>query len=438
MITRDYSSKAIIAEEYEDLKAISGVSISNLELEDYPNLLVFPDSFYEYDREFGKKAICSIDDNKRLYTNSIVGFVGRNNTHLSIHSRFANDTDSDFFLHYMLQKVANVNILNLQHTLDDDSVFDFLIYLFPLYLKKALRQGVFKQYTSHKYNDANVRGTIDINRHIRNNVPFNGKVAYNTREYSYDNDVTQLIRHTIEYICRYKCGSDILATDQETQAAVSQIISATPSFSQRDISAILNRNIRPVVHPYYNEYTPLQRLCLQILKHEELKYGQKEDEMYGVLIDAAWLWEEYVAIILEGQFVHYLKDRGKRFYLFEPNFQQIIPDYLSLDKSVVADAKYIPLNRESSYGEEKATSIFYKTITYMYRFCAKKAFLFYPHHPEDYFHIDTLTIKTDTAGINGGSIIKQGLKIPSQCGNYIEFVKQMRISEDEMLQQLNL
>lgn len=100
---------------------------------------------------------------------------------------------------------------------------------------------------------------------------------------------------------------------------------------------------------------------MQILRHEELKYGQEEDEVYGVLIDAAWLWEEYLAIVLEGRYNHYLKERGKRFYLFE-NFQQIIPDYLSIDKKIVADAKYIPLNRESWYGEEKATSIYYKPL----------------------------------------------------------------------------
>lgn len=70
-----------------------------------------------------------------------------------------------------------------------------------------------------------------------------------------------------------------------------------------------------------------------------------------------------------------MKDSGKRFYLFE-NFQQIIPDYLSLDKKIVADAKYIPLNTEKSYGEEKATAIYYKTITYMYRFCTNKGTYF--------------------------------------------------------------
>lgn len=435
MITSDYHRKSINPDELQDLKEIADVGISDITLEDYPNLLVFPDSFESYDRDFGKKVICNIiNDGKQLYTNSIVGFIGRNKTHLSIHSRFADDGEEDYFLHYMLQKVAKINLFSLQHTMDEDSVFDFLIYLFPLYLKKAINQGVYKKYITKKYNDANVRGTIDVNRHIRNNEPFNCKVAYTTREYSYDNEVTHLIRHTIEFISKHKGGGDVLNIDSDTHQAVAQIISATPTFRSSELQAIIYKNLRPIAHPYYSEYTPLQRLCLQILRHEELKYGQEENEIYGVLIDAAWLWEEYLALILDGKYVHYMKDRGKRFYLFE-NFQQIIPDYLSMDKMVVADAKYIPLNKESWYGEEKATSIYYKTITYMYRFCSNKGFLFYPYPDEDVKPV-SLKIKTEIDGINGGTITKLGLRIPSRCDSFTTFASLMNQYEQDFINQL--
>ena len=247
MITSDYHRIAIDPKELQDLKEIADVGISDIKLEDYPNLLVFPDSFESYDRDFGKKVICNIiNDEKELYTNSIVGFIGRNKTHLSIHSRFADNGNADYFLHYMLQKVAKINLLSLQHTMDEDSVFDFLIYLFPLYLKKAINQGVYKKYITHKYNDANIRGVIDVNRHIKYNEPFNGKVAYSTREYSYDNEVTQLIRHTIEFIRKYKGGGDILNIDADTNQAVAQIVSATPSFIPNETQMVIHKNLRPI------------------------------------------------------------------------------------------------------------------------------------------------------------------------------------------------
>ena len=217
MITSDYNIASVNPEELQDLKTIVGVPISTISLEEYPNLLVFPDSFEEYDRDFGKKVVCDMVDDSKLLTNSIVGFIGRNSTKLSIHSRFAKEDEDDYFLHYMLQKVAKVNILNLQHTLDEDSVFDYLVYLFPLYLKKAITQGIYKQYKTQKYNDANVRGAIDVNRYIRYNKPFNGKVSYTTREYSYDNDITQLIRHTIEYISKHKEGGTAIYDIREVE-----------------------------------------------------------------------------------------------------------------------------------------------------------------------------------------------------------------------------
>lgn len=432
MITSDYSIANITPDELDDLRVIADVEISNISLEDYPNLLVFPDSFISYDRDFGKKVICSIaDEGRKLCTNSMVGFIGRNNTHLSIHSRFADNGKEDFFLHYMLQKVAKINLFNLQHTMDEDSVFDFLLYLFPLYLKNAISQGVYRQYITHKYNDANVRGVIDVSRHIKYNEPFNGAVAYTTREYSYDNHITQLIRHTIEFISK-NGGDDILNIDEDTKQAVAQIIGATPSYLSNELQSIINKNLTPIAHPYYNEYAPLQRLCLQILRHEELKYGQDEDEVYGVLIDAAWLWEEYLATILEGKYNHYLKDTSKRFYLFKPKKQQIIPDYLSLDKKIVADAKYIPLNEKIWFKEDSAsaTAIYYKTITYMYRFCSKEGYLFYPHPDEEVSPIKDEII-TEIEGENGGSITKLGLRIPSNCSDFNEFTS--RINEEETI-----
>lgn len=436
MITRDYNlgGADINPDELQDLKAIANVSISDISLDDHPNLLVFPDSFESYDRDFGKKAVCHIPEgSNKLYTNSIVGFIGRNTTHLSIHSRFANDGRRDYFLHYTLQRVAKINLLNLHHSTDQDSVFDFLIYLFPLYLKRAINQGVYKRYITLKHNDSRVRGVIDVSRHIRHNEPFNGKVAYTTREYSYDNEVTQLIRHTIEYIRKYKELGQVLNIDAETHQAVGQIVSATPSYVPNELQSVINKNLRPVAHPYYSEYTPLQRLCLQILRHEELKYGQEENEIYGVLIDAAWLWEEYLGTVLADTYRHYHKDRGTRFNLFD-NFQQIVPDYIALDKSVVADAKYIPLDREREYGQEKATAVYYKTITYMYRFCTDKGNLFYPH-PDREAVPEVMRIKSEIAGTNGGSITKLGLRIPSGCADFATFCSLMATYEQEFIAQ---
>lgn len=437
MKTRDYSSADINPDELIDLTSISDVSLSDIRTDNNASVLIFPDSLQEYSRDFGNKEICRITEGgKILVTNSIIGFVGRNKTKLSIHSRFS-DGATDYFLHYMIRKIAGVNLFDLNHYASDDSVLNFLIYLFPFYLKKALRQGVYKQYITKNYNDANVKGVVNINRHLKSNMPFNGKIAYTKREYTHDNNVTQLIRHAIEYLKRTQLGAFIIDSDSEICECVRSIVDATPSYAPQYKDRIINKNTRPVVHPFYSEYTSLQRLCLRILRHDELSYGYNADEIYGVLFDAAWLWEEYLAIVISSKFNHYKKDDGPRFYLFE-NFQQIIPDYLSFDKKIVADAKYIPLNEQKYYGDERACAIYYKTITYMHRFCSNQGYLLYPH-PDCESLPECYKIKSDEEGVNGGKIIKLGLRIPNpaRCQNFSEFASLMNIYENEFLSKFN-
>lgn len=63
---------------------------------------------------------------------------------------------------------------------------------------------------SKKMKPLNVLGTIDVQGHIRMNILFNGKVSCKTREHSYDNFTTELIRHRIEFIKASEFGSAIL------------------------------------------------------------------------------------------------------------------------------------------------------------------------------------------------------------------------------------
>lgn len=52
-----------------------------------------------------------------------------------------------------------------------------------------MRKGLFKKYIRNQYNDENIKGPVDIPRHIDQNTPFIGNIAYNQREFSYDNTV---------------------------------------------------------------------------------------------------------------------------------------------------------------------------------------------------------------------------------------------------------
>ena len=378
------------------LKEFSSYTIDELMKSEGNAVLIWPNSFQEGNDELKDQYIFRVLERNgksiEITTNNVVGFIGKseekNQTDIRIHSRFSSEKPdkegnvNDFFLYHMLSKVMAINMFDLPTSSGTDMVFDFLLFFFPKLLKEAMSQGMYKKYVYHEYNDANVRGVIDINRHIRQNIPANGRIAYRTREFCYDNPMTQLIRHTIEFIRRKPFGKAVLHNDADTEAYVQQIIQATPTFVAQQRQSVINDNLRPIVHPYYTKYAALQKLCLRILRHEKLSYGQANDKIHGLLIDAAWLWEEYVAKVLsEGQsgLKHYTRQNS--LYLFEfgnSHFQKIIPDYLDKDNQIVADAKYIPLNRYDHLDADRASAVYYKTIMYMYRFNAIKGFLFHP------------------------------------------------------------
>lgn len=316
------------------------------------SLLIFPHCLNDNRTEFCEAHICEIVGDT-LTTGNLMGYVGveddKTSVELTIRSRFQKEGEEDYFLHYLLDKVFHLNILNLPTSGGNNEVFEFILFhLFTHYLKKAVKQGLFKQYRKCQYNDANVRGVIDIPRHIRYNMPFNGKVAYRTSEYKYDNPVTQLIRHTIEYIRSNSLAGNVLKCDKNTSDAVRTIYDITASYNANDRQRVISQNLKPVKHPFYTQYTFLQRLCLHILRHKKMSYSHSQNKVYGILFDGAWLWEEYLATLLVDKgFIHAVKGKEGGFALFKGKYaNRRYPDFYNLSNSIkiVLDAKYKRLN----------------------------------------------------------------------------------------------
>lgn len=411
----------------ETLKKLAEPTIAKLSLEDHPNLLIFPQDLDVYGDKIGDAHIFEIKNDKSIVTGNIMGFIGCGNTKVSISSRFAHD-NNDYFLHYMLRKVFAINLFDLQFNSDEESIFDFLIYLFPAFLKRAMQQGIYKEYQTRKYNDANVKGRIDISRHIRQNIPFAGNIAYTTREYAQDNHLTQLIRHTIEYIAQHKFAGNILSNDEDTTEAVSAISSATPTYQHNERQRVMNQNLRPVSHPYYGEYRLLQQLCLQILRQEEMKYGSDDDKIYGVLFDGAWLWESYLNTILpELGFIH--ADNNLRingFALFNGGGGTRYPDFYKDD--FVIDAKYKSLSGKTVLGVDRDD--IHQVIAYMYRLRAH-----YGGFAVPWRSMDGWPKKRELLGY-GGWMNLYGVVVDELTKDFNEYVTVMEKNESDLLKQI--
>ena len=430
------------AAHHSSLSRIANVPLKEL-AEKNQNLLVFP---YEIDKSYGAISelpifeMCGCLENLsevKIKTGNLIGFFGVGSgggaVQLEISSRFSK-SENDFFLHYMLGKVFCENLFSLNYYASSGNVFDLLCFMFPLVLKNAVRQGIFKTYRTFERNDANVKGSLNLSRHIRQNIPFGGKIAYNERTQVFDNPLTELVRHTIEFIRTKPFGKSILNSDSETKSAVSQIVELTQNYSFHERQKVISENAKPVSHPFFTKWKPLQKICLAILNHSKINYHSGEKSVCGLLFDGAWLWEEYLNTILRPLgFVHpeNKKHKGglKMFangddeLTFDKDFRQIYPDFYKKGEYVL-DAKYKRLL--NGVGREDL----YQVVAYMHTMkIARGGFIF----PDDGGRTDFENRHYNLVGF-GGTLDVLGMKIPQTAESLQEFCELMKAEEEKLLE----
>lgn len=445
-----------MATAFQGLLPLSNKTLKDI-TDETPDLLVFPDCIEKTEDRIKDMPVITLDiplgknisaEAAKIKTGNIVGFIGipsdrpgGKEVHLKITSRFVNESsgeeDRDYFLYYLLEKVFSVNLFDLKD-LSRKGQFDFLLFLFPYYLKKALSQGLFKTYTFYKKNDMNIRGQIDVARHIKENTPFRGNIACNIRERTADNYLTQLIRHTIEVIRTRSFGTHILSCDKVTKNAVEDIVLSTPSYKGGERDKIIRENLKLIKHPYFTDYAVLQKLCLAILSRQKVNYGADSKKIYGLLFDVAWLWEEYLAGLLKSRdFKHPQNKKGSGWlYMFEnsvndteadKNYKRIFPDFYKPGEWVL-DAKY----KKITDGKIAQEDLF-QVITYMHVMKIPRGGFIFPRTEKENGVDEN---KTFVLKGYGGSIHTFGLKIPLNPKSRDDFSKKMKESETELLERI--
>lgn len=397
------------------------------------NLLIFPYSIETSCDKIGESSVMSIlntgdPDKVQITTGNVMGFIGVDNLQIKIKSRFDKGRD-DFFLHYMLQKVLSFNLFDLKHNDEQEDLFDFIMFMFPYLLKAAMNQGIYREYKNFKHNDSNIKGTIDIGRHIARNFPFVGNIAYATREYIHDNNMSELIRHTIEFMKTKRYGQLVLNIDRETIENVKIIIAHTPSYNKNERSSVISKNLRAKVHPYYTEYRPLQTLCLQILRMEEVKYGESSDEICGILFDGAWLWEEYVNTILSNHGFKHPENKLHKggIYLFDDHSGIRYPDFYKDD--MVLDAKYKRLGSYDKISKLDRNDV-HQVMAYMTTLKVNRGGFVAP--------LEQKQSKVPTSHLKGSAATLSifGIEICKSATSYAEFCEKMGEMEDRFVESL--
>ena len=264
---------------------------------------------------------------------------------------------NNFFLNYLLSRIFNfaqgVEAVSAQRS----SLLDILLdIIFVRRLGEAAREGILRHYREFRNNDWNFKGSLDLPRHIRENIPLMHGIAYRKREIDLDVPVNRMILAAALVVNRR--NPNLFESDTDAADALRQLrIGVTEAHDIRSLLA--HRDCREsVVHPFFREvWEPLRRIARMILEDEQwtlFSEGAEDDEVSGIVFDGSWLWEEYVATVLKRRvgFCHsgrkdgtverilrVFNDGNKR---FAPDFylSHKAEDYKEVVYDYVLDAKY--------------------------------------------------------------------------------------------------
>lgn len=181
----------------------------------------------------------------------------------------------------------------------EDELLDYLLlFRFRQQLREALQKGYYRTYRRFYRNNDKLKGSINVAEHIRLNIGRkNGKIAYTYRENTVSNYLNLLLVTAYEYLKRkyYDLVTDNFDGDIELKRAIDFLKNEVQDL-QTGISMVINKNLKPIAHPYFTEYEQLRMTCLKILRNEGVSIfeGNPEDENQSILFYLPDLWERYI------------------------------------------------------------------------------------------------------------------------------------------------
>lgn len=215
---------------------------------------------------------------------------------LSIGSRF-DQSSKQYFINHLLSRVIGGSFVTEVES-GPDSYWEMLLaFLFRKRLLEAARVGLYRQYQKLAHDDLRFRGILDMDVHVRRNIPFIGRLAYTNNEITFDNPLNHLVRHAIRRVTEKWPG--FFTGEKPLADFYHEIERNTSSWQKRKVVACIAGNQRAVKHPFFHStYEPIRKLALRILRNEGITPYSGSDEVEGIIFDGAWLWEQYLWTLL--------------------------------------------------------------------------------------------------------------------------------------------
>ena len=362
------------------------ITLQDYKDEKFPNNIFF--SFFKDEEKRTSKVqddlIISIKKSKNedIYLAQTGNYVGKfkwQGLEIDIKSRFSNT-----FLERMLNFANDIFLDDVSITGKDSKneldISKYIIYyMFVQNLEKAFLLGLPKSYRSIEHHEMKLKGKIDINKFIKYDIPFQGKISSVSREQKEIQEIIDVLYKAVKIID--KKNKAFIKNISHIKTHLKQYKSNNYVSNETINKSIKSKALQNPIFAPYKKVLEYARFIINGNDIEEKNDGKQET--FGFIINVAELFEIYVTKLLQKEFTDWivvspkieLYDTPKMFYQ-----RKIIPDIVMIkDKDVIVfDTKYKKMNmqgKNKNGAGDVDRNDFFQINTYM---------SYYQNHHEKY------------------------------------------------------
>lgn len=254
----------------------------------------------------------------------------------------------------------------------DSDFFEILIFLFSQYTRELLSSSIFQQYQQVDRELSFVKGAVDINSYINNNL---SRGNWHKISCSYDSfEIDNAFNRIIKYVSKLLLSS---TKNNDNQNYLREIIFILDEVSDEVVSAKDCQRI--IFNPMFAEFEKVRDYCQLFLDHSMSFEYKKDLKLFAFLLPMETIFEDFIFGFIDKE-VHGITTGRSIRYLTEDNNFKLKPDNILRlsNKQVIADTKYKLLNNNPKKKWGISQGDMYQMVSYAIRFDIKEVMLIYP------------------------------------------------------------
>lgn len=210
-------------------------------------------------------------------------------------------------LNRMITKVNNFDIKSLEfeaqnnkkQNKQEDSLALLILYMnFIFKLEKLSILGIPKSYQKIEHHTNTLKGQLDINRFIKKDMPFQGKISSNSYEQVYVQEILDVLYGALIII-----ENSMPNLLNERVFGIKNLIyhHANRRFvDERTIeNALYHKSIQ---NSLYSEFKTIVEIASYIIRYNNSHEYKSNQNYNGLIFDVSLLWENYLYVLLKENF----------------------------------------------------------------------------------------------------------------------------------------